>query len=566
MEKTLKQVVLDNIEYVFNASKGSKLDQPLFDQADKELSYLAEYFHASKSQALFIAIIFTLRFQGEKVTFNVLNEHLNCSPLKLLEYSDEFVELYERRLIRKNVRSKLSRKLKFRNAEEELFVNDIISEKILKSEPLPTVMIDSEKYDDIYTCLEKFYQLACRRSDFEISTHELFQQAEYMMRENMHLPLIEKCMCMPGYIDEKYLFLYIVWKYLEGEVDPSVHFAFDLMYDRPKYRLSEIQRVFQKKHSLIEYGWIEIQEATFFTEVTMQLTEKSFDLMAECGIDLYKKDASKSKKKDIITPDDIALRKLIYSKDEDRQIDVVKNLLQEENFKRTQERLQEKALPKGVTVLLYGLPGTGKTETVLQIAKATGREIMKVDISNSRSIWFGESEKVVKKIFKDYYDLIKKDTPTPILFFNEADAIISKRKQNINSNTGETENRIQNILLEELENFQGILVATTNLVANMDAAFERRFLFKVKFDMPSMDAKAQIWHSKMPSLSMKDCELLAAQFNFSGGQIDNIVRKCEINEIVFGSQAGINDIINFCKEESLTSHPKARSIGFRVHG
>src|SRR5690606_29460031 len=99
----------------------------------------------------------------------------------------------------------------------------------------------------------------------------------------------------------------------------------------------------------------------------------------------------------------------------------------------------------------------------------------------------------------------------PILFFNEADALISKRKDVGISATGETENRIQNILLEELENFRGILIATTNLVNNLDSAFDRRFLFKVEFQQPDLEVRSKIWKQKLPHLSSEDSSLLASQ-------------------------------------------------------
>jgi SpoVK/Ycf46/Vps4 family AAA+-type ATPase len=148
------------------------------------------------------------------------------------------------------------------------------------------------------------------------------------------------------------------------------------------------------------------------------------------------------------------------------------------------------------------------------------------------------------------------------LFFNEADAIIAKRKEVNFSNVSDTENRIQNILLEEIENFEGILIATTNLANNIDTAFERRFLFKIEFQKPSITAKSQIWKSKMPHLSNEDCELLASKFDFSGGQIDNIVRKNEINEIIHGKKVNVKTLVEFCKEETLSVQFSRTQIGF----
>ncbi|MCB0513242.1 MAG: ATP-binding protein, partial [Bacteroidetes bacterium] len=238
----------------------------------------------------------------------------------------------------------------------------------------------------------------------------------------------------------------------------------------------------------------------------------------------------------------------------------LQNLLQEDKYHETQTRLTNKGLPKGIAILLHGVPGTGKTEIVKQLAKTTNREIMKVEISQSKSMWFGESEKIIKRIFTDYRAYAKESKLTPILLFNEADAIISKRKENSNSGVAQTENAIQNIILEELENFEGILMATTNLANNMDAAFERRFLFKIPFKKPTKEVRAKIWKSKLPHLEAECCQILAEKFDFSGGQIDNIIRKSEIQEIVHGSVTNFEQIQSFCKEEFIIT--KTTKIGF----
>ena len=175
------------------------------------------------------------------------------------------------------------------------------------------------------------------------------------------------------------------------------------------------------------------------------------------------------------------------------------------------------------------------------------------------TMWFGESEKVIKKIFTDYKILTKDSKITPILFFNEADAIISKRRNIGSSSVSQTENAIQNIILEELENFEGILIATTNLAKNMDIAFERRFLFKVEFRKPDLKTKMLIWLDKMSNLKEAEAEILAKNFDFSGAQIENVVRKHEIHQIINGEGFDFNLIQSFCEEEMLVKQSK---IGF----
>ncbi len=561
---TLKQEVLSNIALVYSLAKDSKLNNSLFELIDKELSFLANYFHITKTQALFVSIIFTLNYKGRKVDLDDLNSYFECNPMKILEYSDDFVELYEKRLLRKNNKSKRHKNIKLKGADEEFCINELVTEKIFKSEPIPEILIDIVKYEDIFTLLEKLYELGQQRDDEEITTSELFEQTQSILDENTHFTLLEKTRFLGISIEEKYLFLYVVWKFLDGDKSPWIERTFKIIYDKPNERFTQIQRFLSKENNLIREDWLEIVEASFFDDTKMKLTEKAFDLLTECDIKLFNKDLDKKKKENVILPGNVPFRKLIYSEHEAHQLELLQTLLEEDNLRTTQERLVQKALPKGVTALLHGAPGTGKTETVLQIAKATNREIMKVDISASRSMWFGESEKIIKQVFKDYKSYAKKQSLTPILFFNEADAIIAKRKEANTSNVSDTENRIQNILLEEIENFEGILIATTNLATNMDTAFERRFLFKIEFQKPGVKAKSQIWKSKMPQLPDEDCELLASQFDFSGGQIDNIVRKNEINEIIYGNKVNVKTLVDFCKEEMLSNQFSRTQIGFKV--
>lgn len=219
-------------------------------------------------------------------------------------------------------------------------------------------------------------------------------------------------------------------------------------------------------------------------------------------------------------------------------------------------------MPSGLTVLLYGEPGTGKTETVYQLAKKYNRPVFKVEISETKSMWFGQSQKLVKKIFTDYYEFKKQEKVCPILLFNEADAVIGKRKSAGASSVADTENAIQNILLEELENFDGIMFATSNLVDNLDKAFERRFLFKVQFDVPGIDIAAKIWKSKLSWLSIKQAKKLAEQFQFSGGEMENITRKCIMTEVVTGSKISFDEIVSFCKNEKWDKKAKTVKIGF----
>jgi SpoVK/Ycf46/Vps4 family AAA+-type ATPase len=212
--------------------------------------------------------------------------------------------------------------------------------------------------------------------------------------------------------------------------------------------------------------------------------------------------------------------------------------------------------------LFHGAPGTGKTETVLQLARSTGRDLMQVNISEIKSMWVGESEKNIKAIFSRYRKLVNESDIAPILLFNEADAIISKRLESVARSVDKMENAMQNIILEEMEQLDGILIATTNLTCNIDKAFERRFLYKVEFEKPSLDVKCAIWQSMMTNLSYEDAIALASKYDFSGGQIENIARKSVVDRIISGEDTSIDSLCRYCDSEMLDRTVHRSRIGF----
>ena len=165
-------------------------------------------------------------------------------------------------------------------------------------------------------------------------------------------------------------------------------------------------------------------------------------------------------------------------------------------------------------------------------------------------------------MFDNYRHKVRDCKQTPILLFNEADAIISRRKEAVEHSVDKMENTIQNIILQEMETLDGILIATTNLEQNMDKAFERRFLYKVKFNKPTLEARRHIWLSMIPSLEDDIATQLAQKFDFSGGQIENIARHYTIDSILHGDNVNVKDtLFRHCENEQL-DNKNNRRIGF----
>ena len=255
-----------------------------------------------------------------------------------------------------------------------------------------------------------------------------------------------------------------------------------------------------------------------------------------------------------------AAKQLYYNAAEQRQIVHLSNLLSPDNLDSVFQTMKGKGLRTGFTCLFYGAPGTGKTETVYQLAKATGRNILQADIASLRNCYVGETEKNVRKLFADYRLACEENELTPILLFNEADAILGKRMDGAVRAVDRMENSVQNILLQEMEDFSGILIATTNLTTNLDPAFDRRFLYKIRFNKPDLEARKLIWESQFPSLTEEETTSLAKEFSFSGGQIENVVRKYTIDSLLSSEEVSYNQIRRFCLEES--GYKETKKIGF----
>ena len=178
-------------------------------------------------------------------------------------------------------------------------------------------------------------------------------------------------------------------------------------------------------------------------------------------------------------------------------------------------------------IVFYGVAGTGKTLTALAMAKSLKRQVISFDCSKILSMYVGESEKNVRAIFDKYYELRDKTKSEPILLLNEADQFLSSRVSGAGSGSDKMHNQMQNIFLEQIERFDGILIATTNLLENLDKAFSRRFNYKIEFSKPTLEQRKLLWEKLLPdTLPFEenfDVTSLS-KFDLTGGQIELVIK------------------------------------------
>ena len=273
----------------------------------------------------------------------------------------------------------------------------------------------------------------------------------------------------------------------------------------------------------------------------------------------------RKKERDLTYPDNIKEKNLFYPDKIKDDIKSLETYLEKSHFETIQSRLEEKRMPKGICIMLHGHSGTGKTETVFQIARKTGRAILHIDIGATISMWHGGTEKNLSILFDRYSRLCKdskkKDDNIPILLFNEADALFGHRMERPTQGSEIDENHIQSVLLDYLEKQEGIVIATTNLAGSFDTAFERRFLFKIKFEKPDLEIKKKIWKDKASWLKAPAVSYLAENYNLTGAEIENVMRKATMKEVLTGNRSTLKEIENFCEKEKLESD-KRKQIGF----
>lgn len=217
-------------------------------------------------------------------------------------------------------------------------------------------------------------------------------------------------------------------------------------------------------------------------------------------------------------------------------------------------------------IIFYGAAGTGKTMTAYSLAKSLKRQVLAFDCSKILSMYVGESEKNVRKIFDTFYDLCEKTKSEPILLLNEADQFLGARSSGGVSGADQMHNQMQNIFLEQIEKFKGVLIATTNLLENIDKAFSRRFNYKIEFKKPNKEQRLSLWKKMLPKNAPYEEGFDAhelADYSLTGGQIHLIIKNTAYKVAVRENPLfKLEDFREEIKRERDASFDNEKSMGF----
>ena len=546
--------IITALDRILDLAQDSQLSDEFWKSVKNPLAFLNKELGLTNVQIVALAMLIEA---GEPMSWKSMGNYLGCSRLSIMVYSEEIEELVTKRwAIHKGVH------------EIGGFFEGIALVRGVVTALRHNKTFVPEKIDGLNE--QQFVDKLERHVEKNMNDRNaVFNDDEEWMREfakaNPHLPLCHEVLKFDDIHVQSLLLLIVVdyaqWEGSDGEgltfqtIDGLYPEEYDCDFMREGLR--------DGTHPLIQCGYIEhkCNEGQADTEQYMLTRKAKSELLSA-----YTPSHSKCRR---MRPDDrflkshdaIREKSLFFNTSEQEQIERLTSLLSTETLPSIQKRLEEQGMRKGFACLCYGAPATGKTETVLQIARQTGRDLMQVDIAGLRDKWVGESEKNIKEVFARYRRLCQNSEVMPILFFNEADAIINKRTENVEHAVDKMDNAMQNIILQEIEDLDGILIATTNLTSNLDKAFERRFLYKVEFHKPDTDVKTKIWRSMLKDISADDARQLASHFDFSGGQIENIARKRTVDYILSGKFASLDEIEGYCRAELLGGKER-KCIGF----
>ncbi|ENU5239246.1 AAA family ATPase, partial [Campylobacter jejuni] len=209
--------------------------------------------------------------------------------------------------------------------------------------------------------------------------------------------------------------------------------------------------------------------------------------------------------------------------------ELLENILKQQD-KKVLERLHSWGIKSNknieAKIIFYGPAGTGKTMSALAMAKSMKKSVLSFDCSKILSKWVGESEQNVRKIFDTYKNIVQTCKQSPILLLNEADQFLSTRVDG-NSGSDKMHNQMQNIFLEQIERFSGVIIATTNFLESLDSAFSRRFDYKIEFKKPDFKDRLKIWEKFLPKKALfeKDFDInILSNYELSGAQILMVVK------------------------------------------
>lgn len=542
-KKSIKSMsMLELIQAAGEELKGCEMKEEKIKAVQPTLRQLAKQLDITNEEAMLVVGLFN---QGGfyRIDMTDLCKYYNCQPIQMLHYTKLLKSLANKEFLRPK-------------GSNTYDIADMLIEAVEENKKP-----EKRNYKDLDAAqwFEMLSQTLYDKNEDDITYERMIHILGELLEGNHHLKVVQQLHRIGSNIDGLLLLLITMNLFVQNSDDMIGGRDIEDIYESERSARHVAQSILRGSHEFIQEGWIEyINDDGRANPNYWKLTDKAKkELLGELNLP-----QPTTVKTGLLESEKITRKQLYFCTDVQKQVDNLRGVLQPDRFSRIQERLEKNGMRKGFACIFYGTPGTGKTETVLQLACETGRDIMQVDIPTLRSKWVGDTEKNIKGVFDRYREYCKKSAVAPILLFNEADAVLNKRSEGATDSVDKMENAMQNIILQEMETLDGIMIATTNLTNNLDAAFERRFLYKIEFPKPTPKESRHIWQAMLPILTDSEALTLAERYAFSGGQIENIARKQLVNSILNDQDNTDLTAIREACDHELLYRKQTQKIGF----
>lgn len=518
-------------EQIVMLAEDSALSKEFYKKAAKYIKYVTQKLDITDRQSVMLAM-FLENSEYTAVHIGNFAKYLKCRTISLLRYVPDVEELENRQFIIRSRDFNDAKHYRVSSAAVEAFKNNECY--------LPRDISKLSCHELLAELEDIFDNIPSEGTENKVSN---------LLDLNPHLRLVKNIKKLNLDTEMEVMLLYFIHLLVNDDNDSVELHDIEKLYEE-KYRFRNVKFDLRSGElplqllGIIEQGF----SGGFASRETFRLTNEAKESIFSGSEISYNADVNRPR----IKAEEIVHKKLYYDDEVDRKVNELYSILEDKNYKVIKQRLVDSGLRCGVCCLFYGGPGTGKTETVLQIARSTGRDIVQVDVAKLKSMWVGQSEKNIKALFAQYRQRVKDSKITPILLFNEADSIIGTRREGAEAAVDKLENSLLAIILQEMETIEGIMIATTNLEKNMDKAFERRFLYKIRFNQPGSIVRRAIWETMIPELTDSEYTTLANKYELSGGQIENVARRYTINNILHGEcDEHMKIIMDYCESEKI---------------
>jgi SpoVK/Ycf46/Vps4 family AAA+-type ATPase len=551
--------ILQSIDEInLKVNRNSKFTEELVKSLSRQIKIVGNYLGLDDEELIIWWSMFVnLTVMHTSVSFDDIASFLHLNTVKVMSFAPTFDKLIGLKILRRERSDGRRRRRPDRLTTFNYFVPSNIINSLTRNEAtLPTVTKGNLTK---YQILDIVYNLVVNDMSNELLTYDgLVEEIEQLFADNpdnkflnlvssYHLPI------------EDQIVLFISCCEMTDNSSVDLTKLFRILYSDVETQMMARKKFLRSETKLQQLELVDLKTDTFKSDREVELTEKGRNVFFSEDLEFFMKNEVVNQK-DLILHESIQEKPLFYNEEDKKNLDFLTQLLLPEN--RILEKMQKMQTRPQVMILLSGMPGIGKSEFVLQLARRTKRDVKRVDLSEVKSHFYSDSEKLTAKIFRDYASLYKVKEIKPIMYIDEIDGWLGQRSIGGSSAVDSTEHAIQSILLMLLSEFEGILVGCTNIHKRLDPSYMRRFGFKYEIHLPNEDTRVNLWKDRLPNLTDEQVLYLAHRHNLAGGSIDNVCRKIVLTQLVYETSPDLQQIDQFCFEEFLDRPNEKRKIGY----